>query len=124
MRNLGRDEGAGGEQPHLRWRQARAMPELPPDAAPLQAIRILLEEQIADHEAVSIYLRLHQDAVRQVRRVLRARQRAGSRPAVSLGDSPLLRRRARGASKEKCQSLVGTACRRLGTPQALARRSA
>jgi hypothetical protein len=37
--------------------------ELPPDPARLRAILAHLERQVADHEAVGIYLRLQRDAV-------------------------------------------------------------
>ncbi|MFC8361108.1 DUF6233 domain-containing protein [Streptomyces griseorubiginosus] len=39
------------------------MTDLPPDAPRLRAILAHLEQQVADHEAVGIYLRLQRDAV-------------------------------------------------------------
>ncbi|MGF0177260.1 DUF6233 domain-containing protein [Streptomyces sp. Marseille-Q5077] len=41
------------------------MSALPPDATRLHAILSFLDKQIADNEAVGIYLRLQRDAVRQ-----------------------------------------------------------
>lgn len=40
------------------------MTDLPPDAPRLRAILAHLEQQVADHDAVGIYLRLQRDAVR------------------------------------------------------------
>ncbi|QOV37199.1 hypothetical protein IM697_01660 [Streptomyces ferrugineus] len=58
------------------------MAELPPDARRLRAILANLDEQIASHETVGIYLRLQREAVRA------ALTRAENRHAPRLPKSP------------------------------------
>ncbi|MEV8432087.1 DUF6233 domain-containing protein [Streptomyces sp. HUAS 31] len=53
------------------------MAELPPDARRLRAILAYLDEQIAGHETVGIYLRLQREAVRAELTRVESRQVAG-----------------------------------------------
>lgn len=57
------------------------MAELPPDARRLRAILAYLDEQIAGHETVGIYLRLQREAVRAA--LTRVESRQGPEPPKS-----------------------------------------
>ncbi|MGW6795016.1 DUF6233 domain-containing protein [Streptomyces chartreusis] len=61
------------------------MAELPPDARRLRAILAYLDEQIAGHETVGIYLRLQREAVRA--ELTRVESRQGPEPPKSSGSS-------------------------------------
>jgi hypothetical protein len=64
------------------------MSELPPDAPRLRAILAHLDKQVADHEAVGIYLRLQRQAVQEaLARAETPPQRGPGRP--SKGAAPL-----------------------------------